>query len=343
MVRLYPEQLAAQLAEGLRGSYFLSGNDPLLRQESHDAIIAAARQQQFLEHLTFTIDNHTDWDALFTVCQSLSLFTRRQTLTLLMPENGPSAQITPRLIRLAELLHSDLLLIVHLHKLTKAQEKSGWFKGLSLNAVMVPCTTPEQAQLPRWVSQRCKSLGIAIDQQAIGLLCYCYEGNLLALSQALERLSLLWPEGQLTLPRVEQAVNDAAHFSPYHWADAILAGKSKRALHILQQLQQEAAEPVILVRTLQRELMTLLQLQRQQGSHNVRQLMDKLRVWQNRRPLFTAALERLDNQAVHLAIKQLASIELTIKQDYGSDVWSPLASLTLQLTFGKSPVVVSDV
>lgn len=132
-------------------------------------------------------------------------------------------------------------------------------------------------------------------------------------------------------------------FSPYHWADAILAGKSKRALHILQQLQQEAAEPVILVRTLQRELMTLLQLQRQQGSHNVRQLMDKLRVWQNRRPLFTAALERLDNQAVHLAIKQLASIELTIKQDYGSDVWSPLASLTLQLTFGKSPVVVSDV
>ena len=50
--------------------------------------------------------------------------------------------------------------------------------------------------------------------------------HLLALAQALERLALLWPDGKLTLPRVEQAVNDAAHFTPYHWVDALLAGKS---------------------------------------------------------------------------------------------------------------------
>ncbi|MDI5811420.1 S49 family peptidase, partial [Salmonella enterica subsp. enterica serovar Anatum] len=41
------------------------------------------------------------------------------------------------------------------------------------------------------------------------------------------------------LPRVEQAVNDAAHFTPFHWVDALLMGKSKRALHILQQLRLE--------------------------------------------------------------------------------------------------------
>ncbi|MBN0727169.1 hypothetical protein JTM08_36065, partial [Pseudomonas aeruginosa] len=57
--------------------------------------------------------------------------------------------------------------------------------------------------------------------------------TVLALAQALERLALLWPDGKLTLPRVEQAVNDAAHFTPYHWVDALLAGKSKRVLHVL--------------------------------------------------------------------------------------------------------------
>ncbi|MBT1655042.1 DNA polymerase III subunit delta, partial [Klebsiella pneumoniae] len=77
------------------------------------------------------------------------------------------------------------------------------------------------------------------------LLCYCYEGNLLALAQALDRLALLWPDGKLTLPRVEQAVNDAAHFTPFHWVDALLSAKSKRALHILQQLRLEGSEPVI--------------------------------------------------------------------------------------------------
>lgn len=78
----------------------------------------------------------------------------------------------------------------------------------------------------------------------------------MALAQALERLSLLWPDGKLTLPRVEQAVNDATHFTPFHWVDALLMGKSKRALHILQQLRLEGSEPVILLRTLQRAAAT---------------------------------------------------------------------------------------
>lgn len=34
MIRLYPEQLRAQLTEGLRAAYLLLGNDPLLLQES---------------------------------------------------------------------------------------------------------------------------------------------------------------------------------------------------------------------------------------------------------------------------------------------------------------------
>lgn len=337
MIRIYPEQLTAQLQEGLRGSYFLAGNDPLLRQESQDAILSAAKTQEFLEHQTVTVDNQTDWEALFTDCQSLSLFTRRQTLTLLMPENGPSAAIATRLTELATLLHPDLLLIMQLNKLTKAQENSPWFKALSSSAVMVPCVTPEHEHLPRWVTQRCKNLGLSIDPQAVQLLCYCYEGNLLALAQALERLSLLFPEGTLTLPRVEQAVNDAAHFTPYHWVDALLAGKSKRALHILQQLQKEGAETVILLRTVQRELMTLLQLQRGQSQQNVRQLMDKLRVWQNRRPLFSAALQRLDARRLHLAIRTLAQIEVSLKQDYGTDVWPQLASLSLAITLPTLP------
>ena len=55
-------------------------------------------------------------------------------------------------------------------------------------------------------------------------------------------------------------MNDAAHFTPFHWVDALLMGKSKRALHILQQLRLEGSEPVILLRTLQRELLLLVNL-----------------------------------------------------------------------------------
>ncbi len=214
----------------------------------------------------------------------MSLFASRQTLVLQLPENGPNAAMNEQLATLSELLHDDLLLIVRGNKLTKAQENAAWYTALADRSVQVSCQTPEQAQLPRWVAARAKAQNLQLDDAANQLLCYCYEGNLLALAQALERLSLLWPDGKLTLPRVEQAVNDAAHFTPFHWVDALLMGKSKRALHILQQLRLEGSEPVILLRTLQRELLLLVNLKRQSAHTPLRALFDKHRVWQKPSP-----------------------------------------------------------
>lgn len=343
MIRIYPEQLSAQLREGLRACYFLTGNEPLLIQESADAIRAVSSAQGFEEHFSVTLDAQTDWDAIFASCQALSLFTQRQTLTLQLPENGPNAAMAEQLVKLASLLHSDILLILRMAKLTKAQENSAWFKALSAKAVLVPCQTPEQAQLPRWVATRAKAMKLSVDDAAIQLLCYCYEGNLLALGQALERLSLLWPDGKLTLPRVEAAVNDAAHFTPFHWVDALLAGKSKRALHILHQLEKEDAEVVILLRSLQRDLLTLLHLQRNQAKQALRTLMDQQRIWQNRRALFTEALQRLDARRLQRAVHLLAELELTMKQDYGQNLWPQLETLSLLICHRDFPLSFTDV
>ncbi|ELP23623.1 DNA polymerase III subunit delta [Pantoea eucalypti] len=343
MIRIYPEQLSAQLREGLRACYLLAGNEPLLLQESADAIRAAATTQGFDEHFSFTLDAQTDWESLFVSCQSLSLFAQRQTMTLQFPENGPNAAMAEQLVKLSQLLHADILLICRMPKLTKAQENSAWFKALAASAVVVPCQTPEQAQLPRWVVNRAKALKLSVDDAAVQLLCYCYEGNLLALAQALERLSLQWPDGKLTLPRVEEAVSDAAHFTPFHWVDALLAGKSRRALHILHQLEKEESEVVILLRTLQRDLLTLLHLQRHQARQPLRTLMDQQRIWQNRRALFTDALQRLDATRLQRAIHLLSQIEITLKQDYGQSVWPQLQTLTLLLSSRAFPTSFAHV
>ncbi|QKJ07554.1 DNA polymerase III subunit delta [Yersinia bercovieri] len=334
MIRVYPEQLVAQLHEGLRTSYLLCGNEPLLLQESQDHIRRVAAQHDFTEHFSFTLDAHTEWESIFSLCQALSLFASRQTLLLSFPESGLTAPMNEQLVKLSGLLHPDILLILRANKLTKAQENSAWFKALSTNGVLVSCQPPEQAQLPRWVSTRAKSLNLDIDDAAIQLLCYCYEGNLLALSQALERLSLLYPDGKLTLPKVEQAVNDAAHFTPYHWLDALLAGKSKRAWHILQQLQQEDSEPIILLRTLQRELLQLLTLKRRMDQVPLRALFDQFKVWQNRRPMMTQALQRLSMQQLQQAVHLLTQMEIRLKQDYGQSIWPELETLSM-LMCGK--------
>ncbi|MEZ2696253.1 DNA polymerase III subunit delta, partial [Hafnia alvei] len=47
MTRVYPEQLAAQLREGLRACYLVMGNEPLLLQESLDLIRQQAQEHGF--------------------------------------------------------------------------------------------------------------------------------------------------------------------------------------------------------------------------------------------------------------------------------------------------------
>ena len=113
--------------------------------------------------------------------------------------------------------------------------------------------------------------------------------------------------------------------------DALLAGKSKRALHILQQLRLEGSEPVILLRTVQRELLLLVTLKRQSAHTSLRSLFDKHRVWQNRRAMVGEAVNRLSGSQLRQAVTLLSRAELTLKQDYGQSIWAELESLSLLL------------
>jgi len=86
-----------------------------------------------------------------------------------------------------------------------------------------------------------------------------------------------------------------------------------------------------LLRTLQRELLLLVNLKRQSAHMPLRALFDKHRVWQNRRGMMGEALNRLSQPQLRQAVQLLTRTELTLKQDYGQSVWAELEGLSLLL------------
>ncbi len=343
MNRIFPEQLAVSLKNNLSGIYYLLGQDPLLLSESRDLIIQTAVAQGFDEKFEVQADNSTDWNDLFERCQSIGLFFNKQILILNLPEN-PTALLHNNLSELISLLNADVLLILQLPKLTKPMEKQEWFKRAEQYEPHIPlvnCQTPNAEQLPRWVLNRAKTMGLNIEQEAVQLLCYSYENNLLALKQSLQLLALLYPDNKLTFARVKSVVEQASVFTPFQWIDALLEGKESRARRILQGLQAEEVQPVILLRTLQRELLVLLELSKPQQRltdldqalplSQLREGFDRLKVWQNRRPFFTQAFQRLTYRKLYLILQQLAQLERAVKQDFSADVWDMLADLSVQI------------
>ncbi|MDP4492403.1 DNA polymerase III subunit delta [Vibrio sp. AH4] len=330
-MRIYAEKLAESLHKTLYPIYLVFGNEPLLIQEAKTAIEKAAQTQGFLEKHRFSADAGLDWSSVYDCYQALSLFSSRQLIEIEIPESGINTQTAKELSSLSGQLHQDIILLVIGPKLTKAQENAAWLKTLAQQACWVNCLTPELSRLPQFVQQRCFSLGLKPDAEAVQMLAQWHEGNLFALAQSLEKLALLYPDGQLTLVRLEESLSRHNHFTPYHWMDALLEGKANRAQRILRQLMLEESEPIILIRTAQKELTQLLKWQQErQHTATLGHLFDRYRVWQNRRPLYSAALQRLPMVMLSRLIGLLTQAELLAKTQYEQPVWPILQQLSLE-------------
>lgn len=342
MNRLFPEQLAHQLSQRLTKVYLLVGQDPLLLSESEDAIYQTAIQQGFDEKDTVQVDNQTDWSELIEANQSMGLFFNKQMLVLNLPENL-TAPLQKNLQAFIGSLTEDSLLVLSIAKLSKTMEKQAWFLAANQyepDSILINCQTPTIENLPRWVKNRVQMMGLEADGEAIQQLCYSYENNLLALKQTLQLLDLLHPDRKLNYNRVIEVVEQSSIFTPFQWIDALLAGKVNRAKRILSGLQAEDIQPIILLRTLQRELLTLLELTKPQQPtrisealplQQIKQEFDRLKIWQNRRPLFLTAVQRLTYQKLYEIIQELADIERLAKQEFSDNVWEKLADLSVRI------------
>ncbi|MEZ8990970.1 DNA polymerase III subunit delta [Vibrio breoganii] len=335
-MRIFADKLANTLQRQLHPVYLLFGGEPLLIQESRDQIEHRAKSEGFSEVFRFSITAQTDWNEVFDACNSMSLFAEKKILQLELPESGTNQAITKELLNLHQVLNPDVILIVSGSKLTKAQENAKWFKALNSNGLWVSCLTPDIQRLPQFVLQRCHQLGLKPDTEAVQMLAQWHEGNLLALSQSLEKLCLLYPDGVLTLVRIESALSRHNHFTVFNWIDAMLEGKAKRSQRILRELHGEGIEAVILLRTLQKELNTLMSYKQELTSKSLQQVFDQYRVWNNKRPLYTAALNRHTPKTLYSMVCTLAQAEHTVKTDYDNSVWPILTQLTLDMSMPRN-------
>lgn len=267
---------------------------------------------------------------MYDCFQALSLFSSRQLIELEIPESGVTTAISKELQTLCDMLHDDIMLVIIGTKLTKAQENAKWFKALNAKGDWVSCLTPDLQRLPMFVQTRCRALGLKPDQQSLQILAQWHEGNLFALSQSLEKLALLYPDGELTVVRLEEALSRHNHFTTFNWIDALLAGKANRAQRILRQLEAEGIETVILIRSVQKEFNQLLSMHQDLTQMSISQVFEKYRVWQNKRPLYNAALMRLSASRICALISLLAQAEIKAKTQYDESVWPTIHQLSLE-------------
>jgi DNA polymerase-3 subunit delta len=291
-MQLRPEQLAAHLERQLAPLYVVHG-DGLLAIEAADLIRAAARKKGFAEREVLMVTPTFKWDELFLAAGNLSLFGGDKIIDLRIPSGKPGRDGGEALGRYCAQLPAGTVTVVSLPELDWQARKASWFVKLADAGIAIECTAPGVTQLPGWIAARLQRQHQSAPRQALEFIAAHVEGNLLAAHQEIQKLALLYPEGEISLADVEAAVLNVARYDIDALRDALRNRDTARCARTLDGLRAEgAALPLVL--------------------------------W--------ALASEARQRAARAALLHAARIDRMIKGVARGDVWDELLQLALRLT-----------
>lgn len=323
-----PDQLERHLAGRLAPVYLIGGEEPLFVREAQDAVRAAARQAGCDERVLLDVETGFDWTRLAEAGASRSLFGERTLIELRMPTGKPGTVGSRAIVDYCQSPGEDAILMINTGSLDGGQRRSAWVNAISKSGIFVYAWPLPLAQLPRWIDQRLRSMGLQVPAEAKQLLVERAEGNLLAIVQELDKLRLLHDESELTLEQVREAVADSARYTIYDLADAALQGDVARCLRVLQGLRQEGVEPVLVLWALARELRLLTALAERTPST---ELFRRERVFQARQGVLQQAARLAPAQVWRKLLVRAAHIDQVIKGVTDGRAWDELIQLSTVL------------
>jgi DNA polymerase III subunit delta len=334
-VKIRADQLGPLLRKPLPFAFILSGEEPLQMGECADAIRAAAREQGFLDREVMDSEIGFDWASVRMSARERSLFGDRRILEIRLSQK-PDREGQAILSSLAQDPSDEILIILHLPKLTAKEQQVGWFQKLETAGIHVQIWPLEGDRLLRWLDHRLNSRGLLADQSGIRLLAARVEGNLLAAAQEIEKLKILYGSGQLTDGMIREAVADNSRYDVFDLAEEVLAGHLGRMRRILKGLKNEGIAPQVALWSVTRELRLANRLKQDLAEgKNFETLANSHRLWDRHKTAMQSALNRLSIHAIRDALILAAETDRIGKGISAGDTWEALWRLCV--TIARKP------
>ncbi len=337
-------QLDAHLQKTLRPLYTLHGDEPLLLQEAADAIRAAARQQGYTERTVHTVAGaHFDWGSVLASGGSLSLFADKQIIEVRIPSGKPGKDGSVALQQLAEQAQGNdsTLTLVILPRLDRQTMSGAWFAALESFGLTVKVDPVERAQLPAWIAARLGRNGQRVlpgeeGQRTLAFFADRVEGNLLAAHQEIQKLALLYPQGELSYAQVEAAVLNVARYDVFKLSEAVLGGQAARVQRMLDGLQAEGEAAVLVHYTLAEDIRALKRVKDAiAAGRPLPMALREQRVWGLKERLFERVLPRLTPLMLDGLLHGAHRVDGIVKglkaPDWPTDGWQALHKLAMDL------------
>ncbi len=150
--------------------------------------------------------------------------------------------------------------------------------------------------------------------------------------QTIEKLLLLYGEGELSTAQIEACLNDQAHYTVYALLDTILILDIEQSINILHKLKATGTEATLILWVLTKEIRTLAQLAQAIASGATLQpLWQRYGIWQQRQSLLRKHLQVMNYHTYLQLLQSAAQCDRLIKGVVRGDIWHALQQLVLRM------------
>jgi len=335
-VRIYHNQLTNTLNQGIAPVWLVFGDEPWQKTDAIEQINHAAQHAGYEERLRFTVDEKFDWASVEQEYNALSLFASLRVIELSLSSLKIGEQASKVLTELAQSISQDTVLILHGPKVDAPTQKRKWFKALEKAGVFLPLYDVEGKHLQQWLRTRSQYYQLQLDNDVTQLMLTLFAGNLMALDQELQKLSILYTNQRIQLDEVEPLLINQAKFNPFQLVDSMLLGDVAKCIEQLDSLQHEGAPIGQLIWFVHKEINQLIEMKAAiANGENINQVFQSFRIWDKKKPTYQQAINNISLKHLSIALMRLSDVDLISKTDTDFNPFILLADVICSLYYGE--------
>ena len=321
-MKLSRAQFIKELESELGTIYSFFADESIQISELTDEVIKKAKSAGFEDKQTHIVTKDTDWSFLNSENENFDLFGSKKIVEIKLIGTGPGNKGSKAIKDYCLDIDKDKLLIISAERLEKKQQTSAWAKALEKSGIFVVEPPVNKNSMPGWIKARASGLKLNLDSQAIRLLSEKTEGNLLAVSHELTKLTLLFPDQEITLENMEKSISNSSKFGIFDLSNSFLEGNRKRTIRIIETLRAEGTQPPLILWALSKEINNLYKVLEDGTTKNIwgpRYYLD----------LLTKRSKSLSYSKIKKSLKEIAEIDAAIKGLSDKSPWQSIRDLAL--------------
>ncbi len=287
-----------------------------------DLVLLAAKDCNFDEKATYVVSKDMDWSFLDSNNENLDLFGSKKIIEIKLLGSGPGNKGSKALKEYSLNPDPNKLLIVSAEGLDKKSLSSVWAKSLEENGIMVVENPVPLNSMPKWIQSRANDSNVQIKNDAAQLLAEKTEGNLLAATQEIIKLTLLYPNIEIGLKEMEASISNASKYGIFDLSNAFVSGNKNRTFQIIESLKSEGTQPTLILWALTKEINNLYKVMEDNSTKNI---------WGPRHYLesLTKRVNQLTKRKLNQSLLEIAEIDASIKGLSSKNPWQAIRDLAI--------------